>query len=113
MPVGQHSYACITRRAAGRALFGVLALITQNQRSSAQEHKRPYFMPSVERDRLHDLILKQSWAKTDYTRLKKAASTGDGFAGAFLYALDGDPRDATIAQQWLLGRYGKRAWAVV
>jgi hypothetical protein len=70
-------------------------------------------MPPVERDRLHDLILHQSWAKTDYARLKTAASTGDGFAGAFLYALDGDPRDAAIARQWLLGKYGRKAYWTV
>ena len=105
---------CLTRRAVGTGLLAALTLVnTNNQPATAQEHKRPYFMPSVERDRLHDLILKQPWAKTDYARLKMAASTGDGFAGAFLYALDGDPRDAAIAQQWLLGRYGKKAWAVV
>jgi Terminase RNaseH-like domain len=46
--------------------------------------------------------LKEAWAKADYARLKKSASTGDGFAASFLYALDGDPRDAAIAQQWLL-----------
>jgi hypothetical protein len=67
----------------------------------------------VERHRLHDLILRQSWANTDYARLKKAASTGDGFAGSLLYALDGDPRDAATAQQWLLGKYGRNAyWSV-
>ena len=67
-------------------------------------------MPPAERDRLHDLILKQSWANTDYARLKKTASTGDGFTAAFLCALDGDHRDAAIAQQWLLGKYGKKAF---
>ena len=95
----------------GAGLLALLALIsTQYQQVSAQGHERPYFMPPVERDRLHDLILKQAWAKADLARLKKAASTGDGFAAAFLYALDGDPRDAAIAQQWLLGKYGKKAY---
>jgi len=59
------------------------------------------------------LISKQSWAKADYARLKNSASTGDGFSGAFLYALDGDPRFAALAQQWLLGKYGKNAWMVL
>jgi hypothetical protein len=70
-------------------------------------------MPPEERDRLRDLILRQSWAKTDYERIKKSASTGDGFAGAFLYALDGGSRDAAIAQEWLLGKYGRNAYWTV
>ncbi len=114
MPAAQRCYSCITRRAVGRGLLGALALIsTQTRRGAAQDHVRPYFMPPVERDRLDELILRQAWAKTDYTRLKNAAVTGDGFAGAFLYALDGDRRDAAVAQEWLLGKYGKKAWAVV
>jgi len=79
-------------------LLALLVLITmQDYRGGAQAHERPYFMPSVERDRLHGLISKGGWAKEDYARLKSAASTGDGFAAGFLYALDGDPRDAAIA----------------
>ena len=89
MPPAQHSYTSLTRRALGKGLFGALTFI-QVQRGSAQDHKRPYFMPPSEREFLHDLILKQSWAKTDYERIRAAASKGDGFAGAFLYALDGD-----------------------
>src|SRR5215469_15801524 len=111
MPPAQHSYARITRRAVAKGLVAALALInTKIQRTSAQEHRRPYFMPPEERRRLLDLILRQPWAKADYARLKKVASTGDGFAGAFLYVLDGDPGDAAIAQQWLLGKYGKKAY---
>ena len=95
-------------------LLGVLALVsTQDQLGGAQAHERPYFMPSVERDRLHELILKETWAKADQARLQKAASIGDGFAAAFLYALDGDPNEAAIAQQWLLGKYGKKAYWTV
>src|SRR5690349_21376139 len=86
MSPAQHSYARITRRAAAKGLVAALALInTKIQRTSAQEHRRPYFMPPEERRRLLDLILRQPWAKVDYARLKKVASTGDGFAGAFLY----------------------------
>jgi hypothetical protein len=70
-------------------------------------------MPSVERSRLHELILKETWAQTDYAQIKRKASTGDGFAAAFLYALDGDPRYAAVAQQWLLGRYGNKAYWTV
>jgi hypothetical protein len=95
MPAAQ--ILTMTRRAAGARLLAALALInTQGQRGGAREHERPYFMPPVERDRLHDLILKQAWAKTDHERLKKAASTGDGFAAAFLYALDGSPRTGVV-----------------
>ena len=112
MPRCANSYACITRRTLGKGLLGALAL-TQVQRGGAQDRKRPYFMPPVERDRLHDLILKQSWANMDYARLKKVASADDGFAAAFLYALDGNPRDAAIAQQWLLGKYGRKAYWTV
>jgi hypothetical protein len=65
-------------------------------------HERPYFMPSEEHERLHELILKEAWARADHAQLKKAASSGDGFAAAFLYALDGDSKDAAIAQQCLL-----------
>ena len=95
-------------------LLGVLALVsTQDEWGRAQAHERPYFMPSVEHDRLHELILKETWAKADQARLQKAASTGDGFAAAFLYALDGDPKDAATAQQWLIGKYGKKAYWTV
>ena len=102
----------MTRRAVGKGLIGALVL-TQVQPAGAQTRERPYFMPLEERHRLRDQILRQSWASTDYARLKKAASTADGFAGALLYALDGDPRDAATAQQWLLGKYGRNAyWSV-
>ena len=91
----QHSCACITRRAVGKGLLSVLALMnTKDRRGNAQGNRRPYFMPPEERGRLHDLIQRQSWAKAEYARLREAASTSDGFAGAFLYALEGDPKDA-------------------
>ena len=114
MPAAQHASRCIIPRVVRALLLALLTLITmQDQRSGAQAHERPYFMPSVERGRLHDVISKEAWAKADHARLKTAASTGDGFAAAFLYALDGDPRDAAIAQQWLLGKYGKNAYFTV
>jgi hypothetical protein len=112
MPCAQRFYTSLTRRALGKRLLGALTF-TQIQRASAQGHKRPYFMPPSEREFLHDLILKQSWARTDYERLREVASKGDGLAGAFLYALDGDVQGATIAQQWLLGKYGKGAYWTV
>ena len=70
-------------------------------------------MPSAERERLNGLITNERWAKADHERLSEAASKGDGFAAAFLYALDGDPKDAIIAQRWLLGKYGKKAYWTV
>ncbi len=54
----------MTRHLLAAMLLAVLALISmQNQRSGAREHERPYFMPPVERNRLHDLISKESWAR--------------------------------------------------
>ena len=95
----------------GGVLIGLLLLIGSQQDCRARE--RPYFMPPAERSRSHDLISKEAWAKADLERLRKAASGGDGFAAAFLYALDGKPTDAAIAQQWLLGKYGKTAYWIV
>src|SRR5262245_8420640 len=95
-------------------LLALVALISvDHQQVYAQAHGRPYFMPAAERDRLHDLILKQTWAQADLARLRKSAASGDGFAAAFLYALNDDPKDAAITQQWLLGKYGKKAWGTV
>jgi hypothetical protein len=114
MSDAQSSHGRLIPRVLGAVLLALLALITlQDQRSGARGQERPYFMPPGERDRLHGLISKEAWAKADHARLKKAASTGDGFAAAFLYALDGDPRDAAIAQQWLLAKYGKQAYWTV
>src|SRR5262245_18709534 len=79
----------------------------------ARDHERPYFMPAAERDRVHAAIATEVWAKTDFAKLRKAASGGDGFAAAFIYALDGDPRDSAVAQKWLLGKYGKTAYWTV
>src|SRR6516164_9896729 len=92
----------------------LLVLLTHvsmsGQRVDAREYERPYFMPPAERERLHGLTSHEAWAKADLARLKKDASSGDGFAAAFLYALDGDPKDVAIAQNWLLGKYGKKAY---
>src|SRR5262245_58521080 len=113
MLAAQYYSGHIIRRVLAAALLAVLLISTQDQQALAQQHMRPYFMPPAEREVLRDLILKQPWAKADYERLKKAASTGDGFAAAFLYALDGESRDAAIAQKWLLWKYGKKAfWTV-
>src|SRR4051794_35763894 len=102
------------RRIVPAVLLSLLAIIApQDQRGNAQGRERPYFMPPLERAGLRGLIFKEVWAKVDLARLKKAASSGDGFAAAFLYALDGDTKDAAIAQQWLLGKYGKKAYWIV
>ena len=91
--------ANMIRLVVGAVLLALLSVISiQDHRSVAQARERPYFMPPAERDRLHDQILKEAWAKADLARLKTAASTGDGFAAAFLYALDRDPRDVAIVQ---------------
>jgi len=74
--------------------------------NDAPAHGRPFFMPDKERTRIRQLIATQEWAKADYTRIRAAALKGDGFLAAFLYALDGDPAYAPIAQKWLLAKFG-------
>ena len=76
------------------------------QPKDAPSHGRPFFMPDKERTRLRQLIGTQEWAKADYTRIQESARNGDGFLAALLYALDGDPVYAPIAQKWLLGKFG-------
>jgi len=75
----------------------------------APANGRPFFMPERERARIRQLIAAQEWAKADYTRIQGSARKGDGFAAAFLYALDGDPAYVPIAQKWLLGKFGANA----
>jgi hypothetical protein len=92
----------MTRRLARAVLLALLVLITvQDQRSGARAHERPYFMPPVERDRLHGLVLKEDWAKADYARLKRAASTGDGRTGQreALFAVSHEPYSGTDQPQ--------------
>jgi hypothetical protein len=107
-------YLYVVRHVLGAGLLVLLAVVsTQSELDAVQAHERPYFMSAVERDRLHELISKEAWAEADHAKLKRAASSGEGFAAAFLYALDGDPKYAAIAQQWLLGRYGNKAYWTV
>ena len=55
----------------GAVLLALLSVINmEDHRSVAQARERPYFMPPAERDRLHDQILKQAWAKADLARLE-------------------------------------------
>ena len=73
---------------------------------------RPFFMPESKRKEILELIRTQAWAKDSYEALKAAArgkrpGSGDGFAAAFLYALEGDPADAATAEQWLMSIRGK------
>jgi hypothetical protein len=113
-----HIAQCLSARMVPYMLqAGLLALLVMvsmhDQSARAQARERPYFMPSVERGRLHQLISKEGWAKANHERLTEAAFKGDGFAAAFMYALDGDPKNAVIAQRWLLGKYGKKAFWMV
>jgi hypothetical protein len=74
---------------------------------------RAYFMPAAERERLRGHIQKEAWAKADHARLEAAAAKGDGYAAAFLYALDGDARPVAAAQKWLLARWGPKAYWIL
>src|SRR6516164_2281050 len=57
MSAARHS---ITRRAIAKGLLAALAVLnSKNTLRSAQERKRPYFMPPSEREFLGELILKQ------------------------------------------------------
>jgi len=100
------------------ALIGTLVLTVLSgsmvlaQANDAPAHGRPFFMPAQERTRIRQLIATQEWAKADYTRIQEAARKGDGYQAAFLYALDGDPAYAPIAQKWLLGMFGEHSGKV-
>ena len=87
------------------AVFGAVPSIKPS-------HGRPYFMPENKRKEILELVRAQPWARESYEALKAAArgkkpGTGDGFAAAFLYALEGDPADAATAEKWLLSIRGK------
>ena len=107
IPPAQHSYARITRRAAAKGLVAALAFInTKNQRTDAQERRRPYFMPLEERRRLLDLILRQPWAEADYARLKRSPPRAMASpVRSFMSSM--------ATQQWLLGKSGKKAYWIV
>jgi hypothetical protein len=69
MPARQHPRGCMICRLVRAVSLALLTLITmQDQRSGAQTLERPYFMPPAERDRLHNLISKEAWAKADLAR---------------------------------------------
>ena len=68
------------------------------------KHGRPYLMPEAERQRLRGLIAREGWAKQDYEQLKKKADGGDGYAAAFLFALERDAKYVPAATKWLLGK---------
>jgi hypothetical protein len=114
LPIKPVIYGWIpSRREIGKTILLALLAGVGTQGVYGRARERPYFMPPAERDRLHRLILNEAWARTDFARLRKAASTGDGFAAGFLYALDGNSSDAAITQRWLLGNYGRKAWGTV
>jgi hypothetical protein len=100
------------------ALIGILVItvlrgpVVQAQSNDAPAHGRPFFLPEPERTRIRQSIAGQEWAKAEYARIQQAARKGDGFLAAFLYALDGDPAYAPIAQKWLLEKFGANSWTV-
>ena len=60
-------------------------------------------MPPVERQRIRGLIAREEWAKQEYEQLTKKAEGGDGYAAAFLFALQRDAKYVPAATKWLLG----------
>ena len=85
-----------------RCLILLIATGTPASHLSAEEpalplpaepkHGRPYLMPAAERQRLRALIAREGWAKQEYEQLTKKAEGGDGYAAAFLYALERDAK---------------------
>ena len=69
------------------------------------KHGRPYLMPEAERQRIRGLIAREGWAKQDYEQLKKKAEGGDGYAAAFLFALERDAKYVPAATKWLLAKF--------
>ena len=72
------------------------------------KHGRPFLMPAAERQRLRGLIAREGWAKEEYEQLKKKADGGDGYAAAFLFALERDAKYVPAATKWLLRRLSPR-----
>ena len=50
---------------------------------AAPVHGRPFLMPPTERQRLRNLVERETWAREEYEQTRKAAAGGDGFAAAF------------------------------
>jgi len=100
-----------TSRVAAALFFLVLTCesVFVAEPNDGPAHTRPFFMPAEERTRIRGLIADQEWTQADYARIQAAARKGDGFLAAFLYALDGDPVYAPIAQKWLLGKFGAQS----
>ncbi|MEO5367745.1 MAG: heparinase II/III family protein [Magnetococcus sp. WYHC-3] len=80
--------------------------------TDAPAHGRPFFMPAQERTRIRELIASNGWAKADYARIQAEGGKGNGYLAAFLYALDGDPAMAQVAEKWLLGQFGEKTYTV-
>lgn len=94
------------------SLLLALAGWAPGAQKDAPAHGRPFFMPAAERERIRALLGKEAWAKEELARLRAAAEKGDGYAAAFLYALDGDASRIPVAAKWLLGQFGPKAWFV-
>jgi len=69
-------------------------------------HGRPFFMPEEKRREVLDLVATQPWANERKQEMEAAAVNRDGRAAAFLFALEGNPVHAAIAEQWLMGLRG-------
>jgi len=69
-------------------------------------HERPYFMPERERARIKGLVAREPWARSEFERLRERHRAGDGYAAAFLYALEQDEAYLATARTWLL-KYGR------
>jgi hypothetical protein len=103
-------------RSAIRALLlpSLLTIVTMACAADSHPpgHERPFFMPRTERERIRQLVQTEAWAKAEYAKLRETAERGDGYASAFLYALNDDPKHLPAARKWLLARFGPEAWLV-
>jgi len=59
-------------------------------------------MPEWKRTEILELISEEDLAEAAHERFKQKAGQGDGYAAAFLYALNGDAKHLETARQWLL-----------
>ena len=70
--------------------------------TDSPSHARPFFMPEWKRTEILELISEEDLAEAAHERFKQKAGQGDGYAAAFLYALNGDAKHLETARQWLL-----------
>jgi len=76
------------------------------------KHGRPFLMPPSERQRIRNLVASQDWARKEYDGMKQQAEGGNGYAAAFLYALDRNAEYMPAAAKWLLEAYAPNAYWV-